>query len=85
VLTGLGHDPDVVVADPPRRGLGRELVEALAERNPERVLYVACDPASLARDIALFATRGYELDGLRAFDAFPMTHHFESVARLRRR
>lgn len=84
VLTGLGHAPDVVVADPPRRGLGRGLVDALADYAPERVIYVACDPASLARDVALFAARGYELDRLRSFDAFPMTHHFESVARLRR-
>jgi tRNA/tmRNA/rRNA uracil-C5-methylase (TrmA/RlmC/RlmD family) len=48
------------------------------------VVHVACDPAALARDLALFTARGYRLDGLRAFDAFPMTHHFESVALLRR-
>ncbi len=80
----LDGSPDVVVADPPRRGLGRALVDALAARAPERVVYVACDPAALARDLALFADRGYTVDRLRAFDAFPMTHHFESVARLRR-
>jgi len=79
-----GDPPDVVVADPPRRGLGRTLVDAITERAPRRVLYVACDPAALARDIAFFAARGYEPDRLRAFDAFPMTHHFETVARLRR-
>ena len=45
-------------------------------------MYVACDPAALARDVALFAGHGYRLDRLRAFDAFPMTHHFETVARL---
>ena len=76
--------PDVVVADPPRRGLGRKLVEALAGRDPGCVLYIACDPAALARDVALFADHGYRLDRLRAFDAFPMTHHFECVAQLRR-
>jgi tRNA/tmRNA/rRNA uracil-C5-methylase (TrmA/RlmC/RlmD family) len=80
----LPGSPDVVVADPPRRGLGRKLVDALAARTPARVVYVACDPAALARDVALFAAHGYLLDGLRAFDAFPMTHHFECVARLRR-
>ena len=74
----------MVVADPPRRGLGRALIEALAARAPARVVYVACDPAALARDVALFAGLGYELDQIRAFDAFPMTHHFETVARLRR-
>jgi tRNA/tmRNA/rRNA uracil-C5-methylase (TrmA/RlmC/RlmD family) len=84
VLGGLRGRPDVVVADPPRRGLGRELVDALCERAPGRVVHVACDPAALARDIALFAARGYRLAELRAFDAFPMTHHFESVALLER-
>jgi tRNA/tmRNA/rRNA uracil-C5-methylase (TrmA/RlmC/RlmD family) len=47
------------------------------------VAYVACDPAALARDVALFAAAGYELDVLRAFDLFPMTHHVECVAILR--
>jgi tRNA/tmRNA/rRNA uracil-C5-methylase (TrmA/RlmC/RlmD family) len=74
--------PDVVVADPPRRGMGRELVDALCARSPERVVHVACDPAALARDVALFAGRGYGLAGLRVFDAFPMTHHMECVALL---
>lgn len=81
VLGGL-PGPDVVVADPPRRGLGRGLVDALCVRAPGRVVYVACDPAALARDVGLFSTRGYELAGLRAFDAFPMTQHVESVALL---
>jgi tRNA/tmRNA/rRNA uracil-C5-methylase (TrmA/RlmC/RlmD family) len=84
VLDGLPGRPDVVVADPPRRGLGRELVDALAARGPDRVVHVACDPAALARDLALFTARGYRLEGLRAFDAFPMTHHFECVALLDR-
>jgi tRNA/tmRNA/rRNA uracil-C5-methylase (TrmA/RlmC/RlmD family) len=82
VLSGLGGSPDVVVADPPRRGLGRAMVDALCEHAPDRVVHVACDPASLARDVALFAERGYRLERLRAFDAFPMTHHFECVALL---
>ncbi|MDQ2709099.1 MAG: class I SAM-dependent RNA methyltransferase, partial [Actinomycetota bacterium] len=73
---------DVVVADPPRRGLGREVVHALADAAPRRLVYVACDPASLARDLASFAERGYQLADLRAFDAFPMTHHLETVALL---
>lgn len=78
LLTG----PDVVVADPPRRGLGGPLVDALCARAPGRVVHVACDPAALARDVAAFAARGYTLAGLRAFDAFPMTHHMECVALL---
>jgi tRNA/tmRNA/rRNA uracil-C5-methylase (TrmA/RlmC/RlmD family) len=81
----LAGPPDVVVADPPRKGLGRAMVDALAAHGPERVVHVACDPAALARDLALFAGRGYDLAALRAFDAFPMTHHMECVALLRRR
>jgi tRNA/tmRNA/rRNA uracil-C5-methylase (TrmA/RlmC/RlmD family) len=84
VLPELDGRPDVVVADPPRRGLGRALVEALCDRAPDRVVHVACDPAALARDLALFAEGGYRLAELRAFDAFPMTHHFESLALLTR-
>lgn len=79
-LPTLPDAPDVVVADPPRRGLGRALVSAICARSPGRVVYVACDPAALARDVALFAAHGYPMRALRAFDAFPMTHHMECVA-----
>jgi tRNA/tmRNA/rRNA uracil-C5-methylase (TrmA/RlmC/RlmD family) len=84
LLGALGSRPDVVVADPPRRGLGRELVDGISAHAPGRVVQVACDPAALARDLALFADRGYRLAELRAFDAFPMTHHMECVALLQR-
>ncbi len=80
VLGGLPAEPDVVVVDPPRKGLGRGMVDTLAGHGPERIVYVACDPAALARDVALFAAQGYALGPLRAFDAFPMTHHMECVA-----
>jgi tRNA/tmRNA/rRNA uracil-C5-methylase (TrmA/RlmC/RlmD family) len=74
----------LVVADPPRSGLAREVVEYLgaAERGAARFAYVSCDPATLARDIGLLMARGWVLAGLRAFDAFPMTHHVECVATL---
>ncbi|MCL1871353.1 MAG: RsmD family RNA methyltransferase [Promicromonosporaceae bacterium] len=75
---------DVVVLDPPRAGAGRAVVEAIAQRRPERVVYVACDPAALARDVAYFGDLGYQLGDLRAFDLFPMTHHVEAVAVLER-
>ncbi|GAB2466276.1 class I SAM-dependent RNA methyltransferase [Xylanimonas ulmi] len=75
---------DVVVLDPPRAGAGRAVVESIARRGPSRVVYVACDPAALARDVAYLADLGYELTGLRAFDLFPMTHHVEAVALLTR-
>ena len=71
VLTGLPGAPDVVVADPPRKGLGRAVVDALAAHGPAQVVYVACDPAALARDVAFFAGHGYTLGPLRAFDALP--------------
>jgi tRNA/tmRNA/rRNA uracil-C5-methylase (TrmA/RlmC/RlmD family) len=80
VLPSLPGRPDVVVADPPRRGLGRALVAELCAREPARVVHVACDPAALARDVALFSEHGYRMAALRAFDAFPMTHHMECVA-----
>jgi tRNA/tmRNA/rRNA uracil-C5-methylase (TrmA/RlmC/RlmD family) len=83
-LAALPGTPDVVVADPPRRGLGRATVAALCDREPARIVHVACDPAALARDVALFDAQGYELAALRAFDAFPMTHHMECVALFRR-
>ncbi|GIJ69542.1 class I SAM-dependent RNA methyltransferase [Virgisporangium ochraceum] len=70
---------DVVVLDPPRSGAGRAVVEEVARRRPRAVAYVACDPAAFARDVATFAEHGYDLAELRAFDAFPMTHHVECV------
>ncbi len=75
---------DVVVLDPPRTGAGRSVVDRVAGLAPERVVYVACDPAALARDVAYLAGHGYRLTGLRAFDLFPMTHHVECVAVLTR-
>jgi tRNA/tmRNA/rRNA uracil-C5-methylase (TrmA/RlmC/RlmD family) len=74
----------LAVADPPRSGLAREVIEYLsaAENRVGRFAYVSCDPATLARDIGLLTGRGWRLDGLRAFDAFPMTHHVECVATL---
>jgi tRNA/tmRNA/rRNA uracil-C5-methylase (TrmA/RlmC/RlmD family) len=68
----------LVVADPPRAGLAREVITYLD--GAERFAYVSCDPATMARDFARLAARGWTLAGLRAFDAFPMTHHVECVA-----
>ena len=75
---------DAIVLDPPRTGAGRKVVAQVCALRPDRVVYVACDPAALARDVAYFAEDGYRLDRLRAFDLFPMTHHVESVAVLDR-
>ncbi|WP_435741414.1 class I SAM-dependent RNA methyltransferase [Nocardioides sp. SYSU DS0663] len=75
---------DLVVLDPPREGARRPVVEQVVARTPRAVAYVACDPAALARDVAIFAEHGYRLERLRAFDLFPMTHHVECVALLTR-
>ncbi|GAA2800600.1 class I SAM-dependent RNA methyltransferase [Saccharopolyspora taberi] len=83
VVAGLPA-PDVVVLDPPRKGAGRDVVEAVCAQRPARVVHVACDPAALARDVGLFAENGYRLAELEAFDAFPMTHHVECIALLER-
>jgi tRNA/tmRNA/rRNA uracil-C5-methylase (TrmA/RlmC/RlmD family) len=73
----------IAVADPPRTGLDRALIDALAGApGLERIAYVSCDPATLARDIKVFAGHGWRVGGLRAFDAFPMTHHVEAVVTL---
>ncbi|MEU6731098.1 class I SAM-dependent RNA methyltransferase [Nonomuraea wenchangensis] len=73
---------DLVVVDPPRAGLGREVVERVAALEATRIVYVSCDPATFARDLKWLAERGYALSDLRAFDAFPMTHHVECVGLL---
>jgi tRNA/tmRNA/rRNA uracil-C5-methylase (TrmA/RlmC/RlmD family) len=75
--------PDGVLLDPPRAGAGRDLVGRIAAMRPGVIVYVACDPVALARDCGTLGELGYRLDGLRAFDTFPMTHHMETVAILR--
>ena len=82
LLGELGAPPDVVVLDPPRAGAGAAVSRLLAGTGARAVVYVACDPASLARDVAAFTAAGYRVGGLRAFDAFPMTAHVETVALL---
>ena len=74
--------PDLVVLDPPRSGAGLAVTRALAASGARAITYVACDPASLARDVAAFEAAGHRLTNLRAFDAFPMTAHVECVALL---
>jgi 23S rRNA (uracil1939-C5)-methyltransferase len=76
---------DVVIADPPRPGLGRPGVEALAGAEPGRLVLVSCDPASLARDVGLLAGCGYQLAEVRVLDLSPHTSHVEAAARFDRR
>jgi 16S rRNA G966 N2-methylase RsmD len=73
---------DLVVLDPPRKGAGADVVRRIVALRPRAIAYVACDPASLARDVATFAAAGYPMTQLRAFDLFPMTQHVECVALL---
>lgn len=71
---------DVVILDPPREGAKKAVIESLVACSPRAIVYVACDPAALARDTALLRDANYTLIQLRAFDLFPMTHHIECVA-----
>jgi 23S rRNA (uracil1939-C5)-methyltransferase len=75
-----GPAPELVVADPPRAGLGREVVRALSRLRPERLVYVSCDPATLARDAAQLVREGWSVERLRLVDLFPQTAHVESVS-----
>lgn len=85
-LSGIGGNEigqvNAVVLDPPRAGAGREVMAEIAALKPERIVYVACDPAALARDIGFAAQHGYRLDAATGYDLFPMTHHVETVALL---
>ncbi|MGH1565608.1 class I SAM-dependent RNA methyltransferase [Mumia sp. DW29H23] len=80
-----GDRCDLVVLDPPRTGARAKVVRRVAALRPRRVVYVACDPAALARDVATFSSEGYELGDVEAYALFPMTHHVECVAVLDRR
>jgi len=79
----LGGSPDIVVLDPPRSGAGRAVLAAILAGGPRVVVYVACDPAALARDVRFARDAGWRLADLSAYDAFPMTHHVECIAVLR--
>jgi len=76
--------PEVVVLDPPRSGMARGGAEALATLGARRIVHLACDPATLARDLATLAARGYSLRALTGFDLFPQTPHVEALAVLQR-
>ena len=75
------QSPDVIVLDPPRTGAGEEVVTVMTRTHPRAIVYVSCDPASLARDAKLLLLMGYRMDSLIGFDLFPQTQHVECVAR----
>ena len=78
-LEGKGIRPDVVVVDPPRKGLNADTVEALSRMQPQRIVYVSCDPATLARDVALLKARGFQVKNAMCADLFPRCAHIESI------
>lgn len=80
VLESVKAAPDVVLVDPPRNGLAPKVVESVAAFGPRRLVYVSCNPTSLARDAALFAEKGYKLLSVQPVDQFPQTYHIECVA-----
>ena len=77
-----GMAPEVIVVDPPRRGLSPEVIDAVADMGPERIVYVSCDPGTLARDLSIFAQKGYATVKCTAVDMFPRTSHVETVCLL---
>jgi 23S rRNA (uracil1939-C5)-methyltransferase len=77
-------EPDLVVLDPPRAGVGIGILKLLAALRPQRVHYVSCSPPTLARDLALLVARGYQLNSVELFDFFPQTYHLECLAKLTR-
>ena len=82
-LAKKGVKPDVVMVDPPRKGCSAELISTIAEDfKPEKVVYVSCDPATLARDIKIFGEKGYELKEYTPVDMFPRTSHMETICLL---
>ena len=76
--------PDVIVVDPPRKGLAESVVGSIAGMEPERVVYISCNPATLARDLKRFSELGYKTTAAEAFDMFPRTSHVETVVSLTR-
>lgn len=75
-----GVTPDVVMLDPPRKGCDEEVLKTVSEMQPQKIVYISCDPATLARDAARLSVHGYQTVRLCAADLFPRTHHVESVA-----
>ena len=76
--------PDVVIVDPPRAGCDERLIKYIASLSPKRVVYISCNPATLARDCAIFKSLGFNIGEVTPVDMFPGTGHVESVVCLRR-
>jgi 23S rRNA (uracil1939-C5)-methyltransferase len=79
-----GVNPQIVIIDPPRKGVDRDALKCVAKLNPERIIYVSCNPATLARDLKILHESGYQTKSIRPVDLFPQTFHVESVSVLDR-
>lgn len=82
VLPNVGGKPDLAVVDPPRGGLGERVARSLRELGAPRVVYVSCDPVTLARDLVVLLGAGYKIEQLHLVDLFPQTFHLETVVHL---
>ena len=81
-LEAKGIHPDVITVDPPRKGLSANTIEAVTRMNPKRLVYISCDPATLARDVSLLKARGFRVEKAMAADLFPRCAHVESIVLL---
>jgi len=82
VLSTQSSGADIAVLDPPRAGAGRPVIELLAGAGVRRVIHIGCEAAAFARDVGLYRGHGYQVEDIRVFDAFPLTHHVECIALL---
>jgi len=80
-----GMAPDVIVVDPPRQGVEKRALQAIADMAPQRIVYISCDPATLARDLNFLSFRGYRTVEVQPVDMFPQTAHVECVVRIQRK
>ena len=71
---------DIVILDPPRNGVSKQVINQIIEKKPKTIVYVSCDPASLARDTKIILNNNYILNNIVGLDLFPMTHHIECIA-----
>lgn len=83
-LSEEGIKPDVIVVDPPRKGLDELTINSMVQMAPDRIVYVSCDPATLARDLHILDDKGYRVERVTPADMFPADHHVETVVRLSR-
>ena len=84
VLDDLDKNPDLIVLDPPREGINPKAIDKIIDFDPEKFLYISCNPVTLVRDLQVFEKRGYKIEELEIVDQFPKTSHVESVVLMSR-